>query len=84
MLTDYRVDHPELSELTLVGAINEESVNEVIGALMDPSIDLFRITSHGGLLEPALKLAQYVATNQVVVLAHDQCLSACVLSYNFV
>lgn len=75
---EYRIEERGESELVLVGAINDESVDEVIRALNHPS-PVLRITSRGGLVESAIRLARFVRDRRTPVIAEEECLSACVL-----
>ncbi len=75
----YVIERRGGSDLVLSGAINERSVGDVIGALDDPSITILRITSQGGLVDPAHRLGRYIRDNDVTVIAEGECVSACVM-----
>jgi hypothetical protein len=78
-LTEYSIERVGQTDLILVGAINENSTSEVIRALDDPSIEILRVNSHGGLIAAAIRLARHIRGNQVMVMAEGQCISACVM-----
>lgn len=77
--SEYSVTRLEETDLIFTGALNDDSVDETIDYLKDPAILILRMSSHGGLVEPAVRLARFVRDNNVDVLAEDQCVSACVL-----
>ena len=58
--SQYKVTRLGETDLIFWGAINDESVQEVMSALGDPTISLLRIDSLGGLTVPAGKLGRYV------------------------
>lgn len=78
-IAGYSLERVGDTDLILSGAINDQSADAVILALEDPKIEILRIDSHGGLIDPAVRLARYVRDNEVFVLAEGQCISACVL-----
>ena len=78
-LVDYEVERVDDTYLTLTGAINDESAAEVIDGLSDPAIAAILLDSHGGLTEPAIRLARYIREHGVMVIAKNQCVSACVI-----
>jgi hypothetical protein len=57
ILAEYAIERRGDTDLILTGAINERSTTEVIHALQDPRIKILRVNSHGGLIDPAIKLA---------------------------
>lgn len=78
-IADHTVERIGPTDLLLTGAINDHSVSEVLTALEDPAIVIFRVNSHGGLLEPAIRLARHIRQFDVMVMAEGQCISACVM-----
>lgn len=79
VVTDYLVERTGEDHLWMSGALNDDSVRDVIALLEDPAITLLRIDSHGGLIGPATRLARYVRDHEITVLAETMCISACVL-----
>lgn len=77
-MTDYKIERLGDTDLILSGAINSNSVSEVIFALKDLDIEIFRVNSGGGLVQPAIKLAHYIEDNEFMVMAEGQCISACI------
>jgi hypothetical protein len=78
-LADYTIERIGDTNLIFTGAINSESVSELVVALEDPAITILRINSHGGLLEPAITLARLIRGREFTVMAEIQCISACVI-----
>lgn len=78
-LADYEIERIENTDIVFTGAVNDKSVDEILANLADPDIEILRVNSHGGLNDPALRLARYIRQNEVVVMADGQCASACVL-----
>jgi hypothetical protein len=78
-LDHFKVYRANKTDLVLVGAINDQSATLVAAAFRDPAIKVLRISSHGGLIFPAAKLAAAISKNKIAVLAEDRCLSVCVL-----
>ena len=78
-LADYAIEVVGDTDVILIGALNHDSVNAVMERLEDPAVTLLRIDSHGGLLDPAIRLGRYIKENEIQVLAEDECVSACVL-----
>ena len=78
LLASYLIERQGETDLILTGAINDRSVAEVIDALQDPSVEILRVNSGGGLHEASVRLARYIRQNEVMVMAEGQCLSACV------
>jgi hypothetical protein len=79
IFTEYSVERIGDTDLILTGAINEKSAAEVISALGDPSIEILRVRSHGGLIPAAIRLARHIRENDVMVMAEEECISACVI-----
>jgi ATP-dependent protease ClpP protease subunit len=77
-LSDYEVHRLGETDLVLYGAINDNSVDEVIDQLRDRSIELFQIQSQGGLVLSGIRLARYVREIGVQVMAFGECSSMCV------
>lgn len=73
---DYRVEQRGESELVLIGAISEDSVDAAIAGLT-PARPVLRINSYGGLIEPAMRLARFMRARGIMVVAEGQCISAC-------
>ncbi|MBT5076003.1 MAG: hypothetical protein HOM66_05075, partial [Rhodospirillales bacterium] len=78
-LDHFKVYRDNKTDLVLVGAINDQSAALVVVALRDPAIKVLRISSHGGLVFPAAKLAAVISKYKIAVLAEDRCQSVCVL-----
>lgn len=77
-IASYSVERLGDTDLILTGAINDSSVDDVINSLNDPLIEILRINSQGGIIEPAVRLARYIRDNDIFVMAEGQCDSACV------
>lgn len=77
-LADYSVERLPGVGVLLTGAINDDSAGETMAALDAADVAVLKIESHGGLTEPAVRLARYLRDNDVTVLAESQCMSACV------
>lgn len=78
-LAHYSLERLEGTDLIFVGALNDRSVEEVLEALEDPSIKILRINSHGGLIEPAIRLGRHIRDVGLPVMAEGRCVSACVI-----
>lgn len=78
-LAAYTVERRGETDLILTGALNDDSVDEVLHALEDPAIRILRVNSHGGLIAPAIRLAEHIRDDEVMVMAEGQCVSACVM-----
>jgi hypothetical protein len=79
LLADYRIERRAEHDLVLTGVINETSVEAIIEALADPALAVLWVNSRGGLIEPATRLARLIRRKEVVVVAEDECISACVM-----
>jgi hypothetical protein len=78
-LMDYEIERVGDTDLIFRGAINEKSVSEIIGALEDSSIEILCVRSHGGIIPAAIRLARHIRGNEIMVMAEEQCISACVI-----
>ena len=78
-LANHTIERLGDTDLIFTGAINSESVSELVVALEDPAITILRINSHGGLLNPAITLARLIRRRELMVMAEIQCVSACVI-----
>lgn len=68
------------TDLILRGYINDESSNYVVKAFKgNDKLTTLRMDSPGGYLDAAFKLADYVESNNTLVVVDGQCLSACLL-----
>jgi hypothetical protein len=79
VLNAYTIERAGDADLLFIGAINARSVDEVIEALEDPAITVLRVSSQGGLIRPAVKLARYIRRRELTVRAEAVCSSACVM-----
>jgi len=77
--TQYYVELIGDSDVVLTGFINEKSVDAVLEAFEDKRRGALVINSPGGILVSAFRLADFVSENSIVVAAHTQCVSACML-----
>ena len=78
-LADFTVEQIDRRTLRFEGAINDQSVAAVLTALEDTRIKTLWITSQGGLVWPAQKLAERIKERRIEVVAEDHCISACVM-----
>jgi hypothetical protein len=76
---DYQVTRESESVIALRGVISDGSVGEALTILADPAVHTLWITSPGGLVDPALRLARRIRERNVTVVAKEQCASACVV-----
>lgn len=73
----YAVERRGQAEVVLIGALNDDSVDEAIAALEVTGTRVLTITSHGGLMKPARRLAAHVREANLRVVADGECASAC-------
>lgn len=78
-LADYVIARTGTNEVTFTGALNDRSVRELSAELYRPGVKVLRITSRGGLIVPAMELADVVARRKIAVAAIGHCLSSCPL-----
>lgn len=79
-LTEYRLIVDEVAQTAIFyGALSDDSADRLIQALIDGRYATLRIDSHGGLLQPAVRLARRIRERNVRVAVEEQCISACVL-----
>ncbi len=78
-LADYVLTRTALDEVTFQGALNDRAARELAAELAQPGIRVLRINSHGGLIIPAMGLADMIAKGRIAVLAYGKCLSTCTL-----
>jgi hypothetical protein len=78
-LTRYSLERVGDTDLVFVGALNDQSVGEVMAALEDPAIEVLRVNSTGGLIEPAIRPGRHIRATKWHVMAEGQCVSACVI-----
>lgn len=76
-LRDYAIERRGSGEIHLAGALNDTSVDQTIDALDVPGTRVLTITSHGGLMKPAQRLARFVRKTNLRVVADGECASAC-------
>lgn len=76
-LRDYAIERHGTGEVALIGALNDDSVDDAIAALRVPGSRVLTITSHGGLMKPAGRLARFVRDANLRVVADGECASAC-------
>jgi len=76
---DYQVTRESESVIALRGVISDGSVGEALTLLDDPAVQTLWITSPGGLVDPALRLARRIRERNVAVVANERCASACVV-----
>ncbi|HET9274326.1 MAG TPA: hypothetical protein VFO09_08675, partial [Methyloceanibacter sp.] len=78
-LAEYTIERVGDTDLVFTGAINDESVDDIIMALEGSPIEILRVNSLGGLMPPAMRLARHIRENQLMVMAEEECSSACVM-----
>jgi hypothetical protein len=77
--TEYSIERVGDTDLIFRGAINEKSAGEIISALENSSITILRVSSHGGMIPAAIRLGRHIRGNEIMVMAEEQCISACVI-----
>lgn len=78
-LANYTLTRTAVDEITFHGALNDRAARELTTALAKPGIRVLRINSHGGLIIPAMALADRIAKGKIAVVAREKCLSTCTL-----
>jgi hypothetical protein len=78
-LAHYEISRRGRDTLALEGAINEESGAAILEAMESAPFKTLWITSHGGLVDAAERLAAEIDARGIEVVADGHCISACVM-----
>jgi hypothetical protein len=73
---EFSVEPAGDGEIILTGALSDDSADAAIVGLTGPR-PVLRLDSHGGLIEPAMRLARLVRERGVTVIVEGECRSAC-------
>ncbi len=77
--TQYSIQMTETSDIALVGYINPSSVDAVLEHFKQPDRRFLIISSAGGMLTDAFRLADLVREREIMVVTEGACASSCLL-----